>query len=178
MKSNVVNILNMDEGHEKAIREVKKVSDYEGLGHKESLQLQLLAEEMLGLLKSVAGDVKSNFWIEAGQGSFCLYLSTKTNMDMQKREQFLSSSSTGKNEEANSFIGYLRDMLDVTMYSQPYHSEELPDDVLADITNRVIRCSDEEWDRYEQSTLKKLADTIKIGIRGENVVITVIKTFK
>lgn len=178
MKSNVINILNMDEGHDKAIREVKKVADYEGLEHKECLQLQLLAEEMLGLLKSVAGDVKASFWIEAGQGSFCLYLSTKTEMDMEKREQFLSSTTSGRNEEANSFIGYLRDMLDVTLYSQPCHSEELPDDVLADITNHIIRCSDEEWDRYEQSTLKKLADTIKIGIRGENVVMTVIKTFK
>ena len=48
MKSNVINILNMDEGHDKAIREVKKVADYEGLEHKESMQLQLLAEEMLG----------------------------------------------------------------------------------------------------------------------------------
>ena len=93
MKSNVINILNMDEGHDKAIREVKKVADYEGLEHKESMQLQLLAEEMLGLLKSVAGDVKASFWIEAGQGSFCLYLSTKTEMDMEKREQFLREES-------------------------------------------------------------------------------------
>ena len=45
------------------------------------------------------------------------------------------------------------------------------------MVNRTIECSDPEWDGYEESILKKLADTIKIGIRGNTIDLTVIKTF-
>lgn len=178
MKSNVIHLNSLGSGHEKAILEVKKVADYEELDHKQSIQLQLCAEEMLSLMKNVAGEEEASFWVETGNKSFCLYLSTKTRMDAEKRANFLSSATTGKNEEAASFLGYLLDVIETTMYTQPEHAEELPDDVLNDLTNHVIKCTDEEWDKYEQSTLKKLADTIKIGIRGDKVVMTVIKTFK
>jgi len=48
---------------------------------------------------------------------------------------------------------------------------------VADLANHVVECTDAEWDGYEQSTLRRLADTIKIGIRGNNVEMTVIKNF-
>ena len=35
----------------------------------------------------------------------------------------------------------------------------------------------EEWDRYEQSVLQKLADEVKISIRGNEVKMTVSKSF-
>ena len=177
MRSNVIHIDNMGNGHEEAIREIKKVAVYEELNRKESLQLQLLAEEMMSLLQSVLGGVDCSLWVETGNRTFCLYVSTETDIDTEEREQLLASSSSGKNEAAQSFLGFLREILESTMAAQPDHAEELPDDVLDDLTNHVIRCTDTEWDRYEQSTLKRLADTIKIGIRGKRVVMTVIKTF-
>ena len=49
--------------------------------------------------------------------------------------------------------------------------------VMGDVVNRVIVCTDAEWDGYEQSTLKKLADVIKVSIRGGAVDLTVSKKF-
>ena len=43
--------------------------------------------------------------------------------------------------------------------------------------DRVIVCTDAEWDRYEESTLRKLADVIKVSIRGGAVDLTVSKKF-
>ena len=34
-----------------------------------------------------------------------------------------------------------------------------------------------EWDRYERSILRKLADEIRIGVRGGNVEMEVVKKF-
>ena len=177
MKSNVINIDNQGNGFEKTIEEARKVAEYEALSHKDSLHLQLCAEEMLSLVRSVTGELKASFWIESEGKTFCLHVSTRTILDSEKRAQLLASSTSGKNEAAKSFLGQLRDMFEQALTADPDHSSNLPDDVLDDLANHTIECTDPEWDEYEQSTLKRLANTIKIGIRGGTVDMTVITSF-
>ena len=177
MKSDVIIIDNQGNGFEKTIEEARKVAAYEGLNHKESLHLQLCAEEMLSLVRSVTGELKASFWVETEDKTFCLHVSTEATLDKEKRNQLLASSTSGKNEAAKSFLGYLRNMFEEALTSEPNHSDALPEDALDDLANHVIECTDPEWDEYEQSTLKKLANTIKIGIRRGVVDMTVITTF-
>ena len=174
MKSNVITIDNQGNGFENAIEEARKVAAYEALSHKGSLHLQLCAEEMLSLVRSVTGELKASFWIEAENKTFCLHMSTQTVLDREKRAQLLASSTSGKNEAAKSFLGQLREMFEQALTAEADHASELPDDVLDDLPNHTIECTDPEWDEYEQSTLRKLANTIKIGIRGNAVDMTVI----
>ena len=49
-------------------------------------------------------------------------------------------------------------------------SEEIPSDF-------AWHEEDAEWDRYEDSVLRKLADEVKIDIRGTKVHMTVLKRF-
>ena len=177
MKSNVIIIDNQGNGFEKAIEEARKVAVYESLNHKDSLHLQLCAEEMLSLVRSVTGELKASFWIETEDKTFRLNMSTQTILDREKRAQLLASSTSGKNEAAKSFLGQLRDMFEQAMIAEANHNNDLPDDVLNDLPNHTIECTDPEWDEYEQSTLRKLANTIKIGIRGDAVDMTVITSF-
>lgn len=177
MKSNVIIIDNQGNGFEKTIEEARKVAAYEGLSHKDSLHLQLCAEEMISLVRSVTGELKASFWIETEGRTFCLNLSARTVLDREKRAQLLASSTSGENEAAKSFLGQLRDMLEQALTAEANHNNDLPDDVLDDLANHTIECTDPEWDEYEQSTLKKLANTIKIGIRGSTVNMTVITSF-
>ena len=177
MKSNVIVIDNQGNGFAKTIEEARKVAAYESLNHKESLHLQLCTEEMLSLVRSVTGEVKASFWIETEGRTFCLNMSTQTALDKEKRAQLLASATSGKNEAAKSFLGRLRDMFEQAMTVETNHNTDLPDDVLDDLANHTIECTDPEWDEYEQSTLKKLASKIKIGIRGKAVDMTVITSF-
>ena len=177
MKSNIILIDNQGSGFEKAVEEARKVAAYEDLGHKDSLHLQLCAEEMLSLVRSVTGELKASFWIETEDRTFCLHVSARTLLDKEKRAQLLASTTSGKNEAAKSFLGQLRDMFELAMTAEANHNIDLPDEVLDDLPNHIIECTDPEWDEYEQSTLKRLANTIKIGIRGDTVDMTVIKSF-
>ena len=177
MKSNVIMIDNQGNGFEKAIEEARKVAAYGALSHKDSLHLQLCAEEMLSLVRSVTGELKASFWIETEESVFFLHMSTQAVLDKEKRAQLLASSTSGKNEAANSFLGRLRNMIEQAMAAEAAHNNDLPDDVLDDLVNHTIECTDPEWDEYEQSTLRKLANTIKIGIRGDAVNMTVVKSF-
>ena len=52
---------------------------------------------------------------------------------------------------------------------------ELPVELQADLAGRVV--DDPDWDRYERSVLFRLADNVKIDIRGGLVHMTVTKSF-
>lgn len=177
MKSNVIAIDYLGNGFENALQETRKVAIYEGLSKKDSLHFQLCTEEMLSLLQIVTGELKASFWIESEGREFRLHLSTKTSMDQEKRRTLIDASTSGKNEDARSFLGYLRDVFADALAASVDHSDSIPTDALDDLANHVIECTDTEWDGYEQSTLRRLADRINISIRGNEVNMTVIKTF-
>ena len=115
MKSDVIIIDNQGNGFDKSLDETRKVAAYEDLTHKESLCLQLCAEEMLSLARSITGEMKASFWIETESRTFNLHLTTKTVMDKEKRGLLLAASTSGKNEAAKSFLGPLRDAFEQAM---------------------------------------------------------------
>ena len=177
MKSDVITITNQGSGFEQALLETQKAAEYKGFSAKEALHLQLLTEEMLSMVEIVAGEVKASFWIESSGSQFELHVSTMTMMDQEKRSLLLSVASSRKNEAAGSFLGKLRDIIEEKLTAEPDYNDDLPSEVLDDLANHVIVCKDPEWDGYEHSTLKKLADVIKVSIRGKMVDLTISKKF-
>lgn len=177
MRSDIIQIDNQGNGFARAVEETRRVARYQGMDQKQSLRLQLCTEEMLSLARSVTGELNASFYMECEGKKVDLHMTTKTVMDKEKRYNLLSSASSRKNEAANSFIGKLRDAFEQAMLSGADHTYyELPDEVAKDFTGQPI--DDPEWDRYEQSTLRRLADDVKIGIRGGVVDMTVTKHFE
>lgn len=176
MKSDIILIDNQGNGFADALEETKKVASYTGLEPKLTTRLQLMTEEMLSLARSVTGEMQAAFWIENEGSHFDLHMATETVMDKEKRYLLLSAASSRKNEAAKGFLGKLRDKLEEAIAAEVDHSEEeIPMDVLGDLANHSIE--DLEWDGYERSVLRRLADTIKIAIRGGQVDIIVSKNF-
>ena len=180
MKSDKILIDNQGTGFAAAVEETRKVALFRGINHKNTVQLQLMTEEMLSLIRSVTGEVEATFWLETEGNSFDLCLTTKTVMDSEKRYMLLESASSRKNEAAGSFLGKLRDAFQEAMAAEvseaEYQYREVPDEAINDIYNRCV--DDPEWDRYEQSILLRLADNVKISIKGKLVKMTVSKQFE
>ncbi len=176
MKSDLILIDNQGNGFDRAVEETKKVAQFQGLDHKNSIRLQLCAEEMLSMARTVTGEMQASFWLESEGHSFELHLTTKTVMDKEKRYQLLSAATSKKNEAANSFLGKLRDAFESAMTADADHTYfELPPEMQGDLSGRII--DDPEWDRYERSVLFRLADNVKIDIRGGLVHMIVSKKF-
>lgn len=173
MKSDIIRIDNQGSGFQDALAETAKAAQYRELNHKEALQLQLCTEEMLSLARSVTGELEATFWLESEGRHYELHLSTKTVMDREKRNHLLASASSRKNEAAGTFLGKLRDAFEEAMVSDVDYS--IPDIAMDDMVNRNIEIP--EWDEYEQSILHRVADEVKIGIRGGTVDMTVFKSF-
>ena len=173
MKSDVIKIDNSGKGFQDALIQTTKSAQFRNLSHKETLQLRLCAEEMLSLARSVTGEMQASFWVESTGKQFDMHLSTKTVMDREKRENLLASATSRKNEAAATFLGKLRDAFEQAMLSDVTYS--IPEDALDDLANHPIEIP--EWDEYEQSILRKVADEVKIAIRGDMVDMTITKKY-
>lgn len=176
MKSDVIVIDNQGNGFRDAVEQTRKVAAFRGFNDKDSLHLQLFTEEMLSMIHSVTGEVKASFWLQCQEKRVELHLTANTVLDKEKRYQLISAASSRKNEAAKGFLGRLRDAFEQAMTSEPEHPDsQLSLEQLADLPIGAIE--DPEWDGYERSVLKKLADDVKIGIRGGLVDMTVTKNF-
>ena len=177
MKSDIVLIDNRGNGFAQALEQTRKAAVFRGISHQDSTRLQLIAEEMLSLARSVTGEMQASFWIDNEGRRFELNMETNTVMDKEKRYLLISSTTAHKNAAANSFLGKLRDAFESAMTAEKdYENFELPSDLQADLAGRVFESPD--WDRYEQSVLFRLADSVSISIRGGKVNMTVVKSFK
>ncbi len=176
MKSNVIEIDSAGNGFPKTLEEARWVAAESGLLENESIELQLIVEEMLSMIRSVTGEMKASFWIEWIGSSYSLHVSTRTLMDKTMHSQLISASTSQKNEAANCFLGYLRDVFEKAIIS-----ESLMEDgsTVNDFTQDQFTWheDDPEWDRFEESVLRKLANEIKIDIRGRQVKLTVTRHF-
>ena len=205
MKTDVIEITANEKGFENVLEETERAAAYRGLSPKQALRLRLLAEEMTGMLKTLIGDERFRFWIESEGTSFSLHLMTQTVVTRALREALLKTSSSGKNDAAKGFMGRIREIL--TTMSESYVPSAVAEmgygysyvdvtgfDASMDMSpnamlygwslkayrNAVTENKEKEpekWDELEKSITAKLADDVKIFIRGNNVEMVIEKTF-
>lgn len=174
MTSNRIRIDNQSNGFENAIEETARVAGYLNRNQKETVQLQVITEEMLSLARSVTGEMEAEFWIEAEGTEFDFHMTTRTAMDKEKRALLIYSATSRKNEAAKGLLGKLRDAFEQAIAAPVDRSgSDIPQELLSDLVYASVE--DPKWDGYERSVLRRLADEVKIGIRGTTVEMIVSK---
>ena len=204
MKTDLIEIGANGAGVENVLIETERAAAYRGLTPKQALRLRLLAEEMTGMLRTLVGDERFRFWIESEGTAFSLHLRTQTLMTPALKEALLNTSSSGKNEAAKGFMGRLREIFTAMSESYQPGSVEMqygysyvdvagfdasmdasPNAALYGWSLKAYRdavaknrdSEPEKWDELEKSITAKLADDVKIFIRGNNVEMVIEKTF-
>ena len=204
MKTDVITLSNTGTGIAEALAQTEKAAIYRGLTPKQTLRLRLLAEEMMGMLRTIVGETKSDYWVEAEGSAFSLHLSTRTRMYSEMREELLKASTTGKNAAAAGFMGRMRDIL-TRMYEpdkdgiEPgdygfyYQDAGIVDGSIDPLESGMLygwslneyRAAiganrdreEEKWDELEKSITANLADEIRIYIRADSVEMVIEKKF-
>ena len=196
MKSDIIHVNANGAGVREALAQAEAVAAYKNLPHKDGLKLRLLAEEMMGLLQGLTGEVEGEFYIEDEDNEYRLHLNTVTEMDAEKRLRLMEASSSGENAAAVGILGKLRNLFECAfepvdadlppfytlgvveagmdpgaMATTAWSLARYRDAVQEDENNR------EAWDELERSVIAKTADEIEIGIKGSHVEMTVIKKF-
>ena len=183
---------------EEALKQVEKVAVYKELEPRGAMQLRLLAEEMLGMMRAITGETEGEFWIEDQDNLYQLHLRVKTRMNSEKRDQLLSASSTGKNESAKGLMGRLKDFFDREMDEDVASMGSplvLPDmlegstmgtlnwewsmsayqNQLSTLVKQHNASAAEMWDELEKSVVTHVADDIRVSIRGQQAEMTILK---
>ena len=198
MKTDMIVVSSKGSQMEKALEQAEKVAAYKGLSGKNALHLRLLTEEMMGMMRSITGETEGVFWIEDENDVYRLHLQVTTRMDSDKRTQLLSAASSGKNESARGLMGTLREFFDrgadedVVALTSPlilpgmYEESSLPtmdwewsmmryEEALAPSVQRQEKEALEAWDGLEKSVVARLADEVKVSIKGQTVELIIYK---
>ena len=193
MKTDVIEVSSAGTQIGKTLEQVEKVAAYKSLSPKDALCLRLLTEEMMGMMRSITGEKKGEFWIEDSDGEYRLHLRVNTWMNPDKREQLLAASTSGKNEAARGLMGRLRDFFEQgadTPGMPLYYADGMGDTSTAALDwewsmtayQRQLQewsSSDDKaremWDELEKSVVTHVADEIKVSIKGDWVEMTIHK---
>ena len=196
MKTDVIVVSSKGRQIETALQEAEKVSEYKKLSPKSALHLRLLVEEMMGMMRSITGEATGEFWIEDEKQVYQLHLRVETRMNMEKRENLLAASTSGKNESAKGLMGRLREFFDwgddgdvgASSLFLPEIYEQTSSPMLdwewsmrsyeAALSARVAKDepgAQEAWDELEKSVVKKVADDVKVYIRRGTAELVILK---
>ena len=173
--------------------ESEKVARYNELGHKETLQLRLLCEELVNMLPTIISNFSGEFWIENKDNYYELCLKVLVdNMDIATRERIIKISKSNKNSSVVGITGKVRAVFDYMVmgetdpmlspagrygfsasidFSQTWSLQQYRDGVKDSDGN------ESEWDEFERSILVKLADDVVVGVKGKSVNVIIKKKF-
>lgn len=194
MKSDVIKVSGEGSQLEEALRTAAKVAVYNDLSVKNSLHLRLLTEEMMGMMRSITGESEGEFWIENEGPVHRLHLRVAAPSDLQRREQLVAASSSGKNEAYRGLMGKLRSFFEFydtsSLYSfyNPFTLEgsaPLNGSMVWSMmeyrtlleANRANQSegAEEAWDELEKSVVSHVADDVKVSVRSDVAEMTIIK---
>ena len=186
-----------------ALTITEQFGEYSGLYSRERLRFRLLAEELIGLMRGISGDVEAVYWAERKGSTFLLHLSSDVNMTQELRQQLLGVSTSGRNAAAKGFMGRLLDMIAAALLPpedgelSPYALGYIGPGCMSEYFGRSMSgmwsmveyrtalrentahdaAAKREWDELESSIVANLADEVTVGITGNHVEITILKDF-
>jgi hypothetical protein len=193
MKTDVIRVSSREDRMEEALKQAEKTAVYKELSQKNALHLRLLTEEMMSMMRAIAGDVEGSFWIEDEGGVFRLNLQVEADMSAKKREQLISASSSGRNEADKGIMGKIRAFFepdeDYPVLFNMYYSDEIDDvnsaalawslDLYRDEIMQSVQenreGAKEAWDELEKSVVSRVADNVKVSIRGREILMVIEK---
>jgi hypothetical protein len=198
MKSNVCKIENGTRDLESILKESERVAEYNGLSHKQALQLRLLCEEIDGMLPNIVDDFEGELWIDFEDGVCKVNVSVQfPEVNADKKAELISIAKDQKNAAAVGIVGKIRNAIEnffldedmmtaATISTRPYslatgYSDGVDYDYLWRLEEYRKSVKKEEqveaWDELEKSVIASVADDVIVGVRGKRAEIVIMKKF-
>ena len=198
MRSNICKIEKGTRDLDAILNESERVAEYNGLSHKQTLQLRLLCEEIDGMLPNVIDDFDGALWIDFEDGVCKVNISIKIpELNAEKKEELIGIAKNKKNSAAVGIAGKIRDAIEnfildeegmailalssgsfgvATGYSDSVDYEFLWR--LEEYRNSVKKEEQAEaWDELEKSVIASVADDVIVGVKGKCAEVVIIKKF-
>lgn len=172
----------------------------------DTLRLELLVEETLGMVKSMLNDFYGQLWFVNEGGTCEIHFEATADMNRNRKEELLSMASSGRNAAARGFMAKLGDMISGALYGfgqtmDAYGQETIHYGIVHSpgimtptvdmvpiwtlqaykdgLTEARGANSDAEeaWDELEKSIVARLADDVVVGVKGDRIDLIIKKKF-
>ena len=172
----------------------------------DTLRLDLLVEETLGMVKTMLEDFYGQIWFTANGKDCEIHFEATADMNASRKQELLSVSSTGKNAAAKGFMAKLGEVISgalhgagqaINTYGQEtmrygvVHTPEMlmgAGDIVPIWTLANYRAdlnqargadegAEEAWDELEKSIVARLADDVVVGVKGDRIDLIIRKKF-
>ncbi len=159
-------LLNSDiEDIDKALEITNQFSDYFQIVNTNNRILKILTEDLIVFSGGLTEWNEAVYWVEGTRDKAFIQLDIKIRIDREDRQRLEGLASGGINE-SGGFAGFIKRML--------YRGDSSAKD--ESISYSTYKQSGEATDDLEKTMLTSLSDDIKVSIKGERLMITVIKT--
>ena len=198
MRSNVCKIEKGTKDLDAILAESERVAAYNGLGHKQTLQLRLLCEEIDGMLPNIIEDFDGELWMNFEDGVCKVNVSVRIpELNADKKDALIAIAGNKKNAAAVGVVGRIRDAIENffldkestealavssgvfglgTGYSEGVDYAYLWS--LEEYRNSVKQEEQAEaWDELERSVIASVADDVTVGVKGRQAQIVIVKKF-
>ena len=198
MKSNVCKIEKGTRDLEAILKESERVAEYNGLSHKQGLQLRLLCEEIDGMLPNIIDDFDGELWIDFEDGVCKVNISIQIlGFNAEKKEELIGIAKNRKNAAAVGIVGKIRNAIENffldedrmealalssgTLGMSSVYSDGADYAYLWRLEEYRSSVKKEEhteaWDELEKSVIASVADDVIVGVKGKCAEVVIIKKF-
>lgn len=198
MKSNVCKIEKGTRDLEAILKESERVAAYNGLTHKQALQLRLICEEIDGMLPNIIDDFNGELWIDFEDGVCKVNVSIRFDeFTSKKKEGLVGIAKNNKNAAAVGIVGKIRNAIENFFLDEEKmgawalsagsfglgtgYSEGVDYSYLWRLEEyrRSVKKEEqaEAWDELEKSVIASVADDVIVGVKGKCAEIVIIKKF-
>ena len=175
MESEHVSIGNIQENFDRAEDILETYLFKIGVEGKNKLRFTLLTEEALRLVRSiVANETGIEMWFEGDNKISHIFLQVQGDFDANKKEEFVSVSSSGANNIKPTFFDELRGIFvkpQKATWSLAEYTKELNEKKERDIY------AQESWENLERSVIANFAKDIVVSVKDQVVLMDIIKDF-
>ncbi len=176
------------------------------LDARDTLRLELLVEETLGMAKTMLDEFYGQIWFVADGKACEIHFEATADMNADKKDELLSVSSSGKNASTKGFMAKLGEVITGTLRSasrtmDAYGQETMHygivhtptvlsanSDMMTIWTLQTYRngldqargvngAAEEAWDELEKSIVGKIADDVVVGVKGDRIDMIIKKRF-
>ncbi len=184
---------------DKALELTEKCAVYCELNPKQTLQLRLLAEELIGMMHGILGGYSSELFLSSEGKDISIHLKARADFDItaDERKKLVAASTRGENLAYKGFMGKIRQLLEggvyggeaslaavgnITFTGIDYDTYMMPDEWSL---QRYIRALEKTknndlpvWDELERSIVAKLADDVTVGVHSDIAELVIKKRFE
>jgi hypothetical protein len=198
MRSNICKIEKGTRDLDAILKESERVAAYNGLSHKQSLQLRLLCEEIDGMLPNIIDDFDGKLWIDFEDGVCKVNVSIQIpELNADKKDELIGIAKNKKNSAAVGIVGKIRDVIEDFILDEDRMEALSLSTGSFGLGTGYSECIDyaylwrleeyrnsvkkeehaEAWDELEKSVIASVADDVIVGVKGKCAEVVIIKKF-